>query len=40
VLLWLAPTAESWSDGDREVTCAVAAPDGERLTESAAGSER
>jgi hypothetical protein len=40
VLLWLAPTEESWDDGDREVTCAVAAPDGERLTESVAGSER
>ena len=40
VLLWLAPTEESWDDGDREVTCAVAAPEGERLTESVAGSER
>jgi hypothetical protein len=40
VLLWLAPTAESWEDGDREVTCAVAAPDDELLEESVAGSGR
>jgi hypothetical protein len=40
VLLWLAPTEESWADGDREVACAVAAPGDEPLTESVEGSER
>lgn len=40
VLVWLAPTPESWEDGDRDVACAVAAPDGELLTASVAGSER
>ena len=39
-LVWLAPTEESWADGDREVTCAVSAVDDEQLTESVAGSER
>ncbi|MFP4512756.1 MAG: septum formation family protein [Acidimicrobiales bacterium] len=40
VLLWLAPTEESWADDDREVACAVAAPDEQLLTESVEGSQR
>lgn len=36
LLLWLAPTEESWADGDREVVCVVAAPDGSTLTGSSA----
>ena len=32
VLLWLAPTEDSWvEDDDREIACAIAAPDGEML---------
>lgn len=39
-LLWLAPTEESWSDqGDRAVTCAVQALDGEPLIGSVEGTE-
>lgn len=38
LLLWLAPTEETWADGDREVVCVIAAPDGETLTGSAAGT--
>jgi hypothetical protein len=41
VLLWLAPTAESWDDDDRAVTCAVASDDpDEPLVGSVEGSER
>jgi hypothetical protein len=40
LLLWLAPTEESWDDDDREVACAVAAPDGESLTGTAEGAAR
>lgn len=36
LLLWLAPTEVSWEEGDREVVCVVAAPDGETLTGSMA----
>lgn len=39
-LVWLAPTEESWDDGDREVTCAVSATGDERLEESVAGAAR
>lgn len=39
VLLWLAPTEESWTaDDDREVACAIAAPDGEMLVGSVQGT--
>jgi len=40
-LLWLAPTEESWTEsGDRTVTCAVQALDGDPLVGSIEGSER
>lgn len=40
VMMWLAPTEESWEEDDREVLCAVAASDDEQLTESVEGSGR
>ena len=40
LLIWLAPTDESWDDDDREVACAVAAPEGESLTGTTAGAAR
>lgn len=40
LLLWLAPTDESWADDDREVACVVAAPDGETLTGTSADAAR
>ncbi len=38
LVLWLAPSEESWPEDDREVVCMVASPDGETLTGSVAGS--
>ncbi|MGY6502578.1 MAG: septum formation family protein [Acidimicrobiales bacterium] len=40
VLMWLAPTPDTWDEGDRDVSCAVAAPEGELLTEPVQGSGR
>lgn len=38
-LIWLAPTATTWADGDREVTCAVQSLDGTPLVGSVATSD-
>ncbi len=37
---WLAPTAETWAEGDRVVTCAVMTGDGSKLTGTMYGSGR
>lgn len=39
-LVWLAPTEETWEEGDREVTCAAQSIDGDPLVGSVAGSQR
>lgn len=35
---WVTPSADSWAEGDREITCTLATEDYEQVTGSAAGS--